>query len=134
MAYPSIAKINRAWGRYNRAHRAIEKVLAPYLAERTSAHLEILSADHRKIDSTLREMSELARAIKPLWFSVKTASLIASAGWLIDDRTPTEAQEFVTKDTHSRGIFIELVDLYVVNGRFVLGLIRATQRQRGARA
>lgn len=130
MAHPSIAKVNRAWGRYNRAHRTVAKVLVSYLAERTSAHLDILSADHRKIDSTLQEMSELTHAIKPLWFSVKAASLMASAGWLVDDQMSAEVRAYATKDTHSAGIFIELVDLYTVNCRFVLGLIRATQRQR----
>lgn len=130
MAHSSIAKINKAWGRYNRAHRAIAKVLAHYLAERSSAHLDVLSADHRKIDSTLREMSELTRAIKPLWFSVKAANILSKAGWLADDPNQTEIPEFATKDTHSAGIFIELVDLYAVNCRFVLRLMRATQRRR----
>lgn len=130
MAHSSIAKINQAWGRYNRAHRAIARVLGPYLADRSGAHLDVLSGDHRKIDSTLREMGELNRAIKPLWFSVKAANLLSKAGWLVDDPGQEVIPDFVTKDTRSAGIFIELVDLYAVNCRFVLRLMRATQHRR----
>jgi hypothetical protein len=133
MSRSSTLKVSRAWARFKRSRRAVEKLLGPYLTERARSQEETLSADHRKVDATLREIRELGRTITPLWGAILIADTAMQAGWVLEGSSVGDDLAFVPSN-HGRtaNMFAELVDLYAMNCKFVERLMRATHHHEAA--